>query len=153
MALLEAPAEQAFAHLDDFAALSAHMEKRSAMMIGSRMRIATDGLGGRAVGSRVRMEGCVLGMTLRLEEVVTERQPPVRKAWETVEAKLVAIGQYRLGFELSPRGERSVLRVFIDYDLPPWVPTRWLGGLLASAYARWCTARMTADAVRHFRSK
>ena len=91
MALLEAPAEQAFAHLDDFAALSAHMEKRSAMMIGSRMRIATDGLGGRAVGSRVRMEGRVLGMALRLEEVVTERQPPVRKAWERARSRTLSV--------------------------------------------------------------
>ena len=49
--LLQAPVERAFAFLDDFKALSAHMEKRSAMMMGSRMSTATDELGGRAVGA------------------------------------------------------------------------------------------------------
>lgn len=144
--MLSAPVEAAFAYLDDFAALSAHMEKRSPMMMGSRMRIATDELGGRAVGSRVRMEGRVLGLRLYLEEVVTLREPPLRKAWETAAARLVVIGPYRLGFELSPKAERSALRVFIDYDLPALLPGRWL----APRYARWCTEKMARDAVGHF---
>lgn len=89
------------------------------------MRRPSD-LGGRALGSKVRMQGRVLGMTLCLDEVVTERQPPLRKAWQTVDAKLLVIGQYRLGFEISPNGNRSALRVFIDYDLPAKRPARWL---------------------------
>ena len=85
---LDAPAETAFAYLDDFKKLSSHMERPSAMMMGSKMAITTDALGGRAVGSRVRLEGRMLGMTLSLEEEVTERQPPFRKAWQTVDAVL-----------------------------------------------------------------
>ena len=145
-AVLSASVEAAFAYLDDFAALSAHMEKRSPMMMGSKMRIGTDELGGKAVGSHVRMEGRVLGIRLCLEEVVTQREPPLRKAWETVAARLLVIGQYRLGFELAPMAERSALRVFIDYELPARLPSRWL----ASRYARWCTERMARDAQRHF---
>ena len=63
---LNAPPETAFAFLDDFKKLSAHMQKSSAMMMGSKMTITTDALDGRAVGSRVRMDGRMLGMTLSL---------------------------------------------------------------------------------------
>jgi uncharacterized membrane protein len=147
---LDAPAEAAFAYLDDFRKLSAHMESSSTMMVGSSMTIATDELGGRAVGSRVRMHGRMLGMSLSLEEVVTQREPPLAKAWQTVDAKLLVIGQYRLGFRIEPAGARSGLRVFIDYRLPDTWPGRWLGRLFGGLYARWCTERMARDAERYF---
>jgi hypothetical protein len=148
--LLDATAEQAFPWLDDFRAISAHMEKRSPMMMGSRMRILTDALGGRAVGSRVRMEGRLLGMGLSLEEVVVEREPPMRKAWRTVAARLLVIGDYELGFEIAVQGARSALRVFIDYELPSGWPWRWLGRWLGAHHARWCVEKMARDAERHF---
>ena len=147
---LNAPPEIAFAYLDDFKKLSAHMEKSSAMMMGSKMRIATDERDGRALGSRVRMHGKMLGMMLSLDEVVTERQPPFKKAWQTVDANLLVIGQYRLGFALSPSAGRSLLRVFIDYDLPRQGFGRWLGKLFGRSYARWCAVRMASDAAAHF---
>ena len=140
----------AFDHLDDFKKLSAHMERPSAMMLGSQMQIVTDEGGGRAVGSRVRMNGKVMGIPLSLEEVVTERDPPRRKAWETVDARLVVIGQYRLGFELEPRAGICELRVFIDYDWPPGAMARCAAALFAKSYARWCTDRMAGDAEKHF---
>ena len=149
-ALLNAPAEVAFVFLDDFRKLSAHMEKPSAMMMGSRMTISSDAQAGRAVGSKVRMDGELMGLKLSLEEVVTERRPPLRKAWQTIDAKLLVIGQYRLGFDISPNGNRSALRVFIDYGLPRSWPARWLGRLFGKRYARWCTERMANDASRHF---
>jgi len=147
---LNAPVEAGFAYLDDFRQLSAHMEKSSGMMMGSKMTIEMDELGGRAVGSKVRMSGKMMGMALALDEVVTERQPPYRKAWDTIDAKLLVIGQYRLGFELFPRGAESAVRIFIDYDLPEKAPARWLGRLFGRAYARWCTGRMASDAAKHF---
>ena len=147
---LNAPVEAAFAYLDDFRKLSAHMEKSSGMMMGSKMTIDTDEKGGRALGSKVRMAGKMMGMTLALDEVVTEREPPLRKAWQTVNSKLLVIGQYRLGFELSPDGARSRVRIFIDYALPERAPARWLGRLFARTYARWCTERMAKDAASHF---
>lgn len=144
--------EKAFAYLDDFRKLSAHMEKSSMMMLGSRMTITTDALDGRAVGSRVRMNGRMLGMALSLEEVVSERQPPFTKSWQTVDAKLLVVGQYRLGFALSPSGDRSLLCVYIDYELPRQGLARWLGRLFGKRYARWCTERMANDAANHFSS-
>lgn len=147
---VNATPDAAFAYLDDFNNLAAHLAKPSAMTVGSKMSIATDVLEGRDVGSRIHMRGRMLGVRLSLEEVVTERQPPVRKAWKTVDTNLLVIRQYRLGFELSPAGERAQLRVFIDYELPDRGVGRWLGRVLGKTYARWCTQRMATDAATHF---
>ena len=96
------------------------------------------------------MSGRMLGVKLRLEEVVVEREPPARKAWQTVDARLAVIAQYRLGFRLEPEGKVTRLCVRIDYDLPQKAPARWLGLLFGGAYASWCTRRMAIDAARHF---
>ena len=72
-----------FAHLDDHRRLVSHMEKPSLMTAGASMRIETDERHGQAPGSVIRMTGRVLGLDLRLEEVVTTYEPPRRKVWET----------------------------------------------------------------------
>ncbi|HEY0834247.1 MAG TPA: SRPBCC family protein [Azospirillum sp.] len=145
---IAATPEQLFAHLDDHERLAAHMEKRSAMMMGGHMTYAFDDTGGRAVGSVIRMGGSVLGVTLEVEEVVTERIPPRRKVWETVgRPRLLIIGAYRMGFDIEPKGGGSTVRVFIDYRHPTSLAGRVLGRLFARAYARWCVERMAQDAV------
>jgi hypothetical protein len=149
-AILLTSVQAAFEHLDDFRKLSAHMDRPSAMMLGSRMEIFTGDSGGRAVGSRVRMSGKVMGMPLSLEEVVVQREPPLRKAWETIDAHLLVIDQYRLGFELEPRGEACHLRVCIDYDWPRRALGRLAAALFARSYARWCTQQMVDDAAKQF---
>ena len=142
-----------FDHLDDPHRLSAHMSRSSAMMLGSKMNIALDETGGRAVGSRIRLDGRVLGIPLDVEEDVTERVRPVRKVWETVGApRLLVLRRYRMGYEIEPEGAASRLRVFIDYDLPARGLPRWLGKLLGRPYARWCARRMVNDAIAHFQS-
>jgi hypothetical protein len=97
----------AFEYLDDFKKLSAHMEEPSAMMMGARMEVSTHEGGGHAVGSHVRMSGKVMGISLSLEEIVVEREPPTRKAWETVDARLLVIGQYRRRFTLANHLRRA----------------------------------------------
>ena len=92
----------------------------------------------------------MLGMSLSLREVVTERAPPARKVWRTLDTDLVVIGAYQLGFELHESGPATALRVFIDYDLPKTGVGRWLGALFGGTYAKWCTEKMASDAVRHF---
>ena len=144
-----APMEAVFAHLDDPLALSAHMAKRSMMMMGSRMSTVVDEGRGQGVGSKIRMEGRVMGLSIWLDEVVTERQPPRRKSWETVgQPRLLVIAGYRMGFEIEPLGMSSHVRVFIDYELPMNAPQSWLGRLFGRAYARWCVARMASDAAQ-----
>ncbi|MGQ0580041.1 MAG: SRPBCC family protein [Betaproteobacteria bacterium] len=144
---LNAPAADVFAYLDDHRRLSSHMSKSSWMMAGSRMAIELDASGGRAVGAIIRLRGRVLGIPLSVEEIVTERNPPLRKVWETTGTpNLLVIGSYRMGYEITPKGRTSLLRVFIDYALPDGP----FSGLFGNFYARWCTRRMANDAAKHF---
>ena len=148
-----ASAEVLFSYLDDHNRLSEHMSKSSWMMAGSRMDIAFDAKKGQAIGSRIRLKGRALGIPLFVKEVVTERTPPLRKAWQTLGApKLVVIGPYRMGFEIIPTGAASQLRIFIDYALPNTRFLRWLAGILGGFYARWCTEKMAGDAAHAFAS-
>jgi hypothetical protein len=106
---------------------------------------------GQRVGSRIRLSGRVFGIDLSVEEIVVERDPPRRKVWETTgEPRLLVIGHYRMGFELSAYESGSLLGVFIEYVLPVRAPARWLGRLFGLYYARWCTRQMVDDAVKHF---
>ena len=151
IALVGAPADRVFDYLDDPKALAAHMGRPSTMMMGSRMSMDVDADGGRVIGSKIRMIGRMLGMSLSLEEVITERRVPFRKAWQTIGVpKLLVIAHYRMGFELTRHGDGSRVRVFIDYRLPSEAPGSWLGRLLGGVYARWCTKQMADDASRHF---
>lgn len=149
-ALVNASPSVLFELLDDHRRLSSHMEKSSWMMLGSRMELRLDAGAGRAVGSRIQLDGRVLGIPLEVDEAVTERTPPSRKVWETLGApRLLVIGPYRMGFEIAPAGERSRLHVSIEYELPRG-PSRALGWLLGPPYARWCVRRVVNDAARSF---
>lgn len=148
---IAASPQDVFAFLDDHRRLSAHMEKPSLMMAGSTMKIATDSRHGQAAGSLISMKGRLLGIPLSVEETVSEYEPPLRKTWETCgEPRLLVIGRYRMGFELTPGAGKTRLRVWIDYDLPSGVVERWLGRILGNAYADWCVTRMVRDAARAF---
>jgi hypothetical protein len=105
----------------------------------------------RNVGSHFGFTGRILGAPLRVDELVTSRQPPLSKTWETVgEPRLWVIGRYEMGFEIAPVGSASNLRVYIRYDWPQGGLPRLLGRLFGRYYARWCTGRMVSDARRHF---
>ena len=146
-----APVEQVFAFLDDPKALAAHMGESSMMMLGSRMSIDVDADGGRVIGSKIRLHGRMMGIRLSLEEVITKRQVPAVKVWETIGTpKLLIISRYRMGFDLTRNGASSLVRVFIDYSLPIKPPESWFGYCLGAVYARWCTTQMVKGAARHF---
>ena len=156
---LRASPERVFAHLDDHTRLAAHMNRRSWRMAWGRMNLQLDAQAGRAVGSRMRLEGRVLGARRSLEEVVTEHMPATRKVWETVGTpRLLVIGPYRMGFALVQGGigangagsDDATLTVFIDYALPNQGISRLLGRIFGHWYARWCTRRMVADAQAAF---
>ena len=150
-ALIQAPIGEVFAFLDDPLALSSHMGKSSMMLLGSSMATEVDAGGGQVLDSKISMHGRMLGIPLSLEEVITERQEPYKKLWETIGTpRLLVIEHYRMGFELTPKDDSSLVRVFIDYSLPPTAPGAWLGRLLGGIYARWCTKKMASDAAKHF---
>ena len=150
-AIIKASQPDVFAFLDDQTRLAAHMAKRSMMMLGGRMTYEFDAAKGRAVGSVIRMGGSFLGISLSVCEIVTERTPPTRKRWETQGTqRMLVIDSYVMGFDTSRIGGGTGVRVFIDYQLPPNLPGRWLGLLFAPIYARWCVSRMVKDVSRHF---
>lgn len=150
-ATIRSPVSQVFAYIDDHTRLSSHMSESSWMMGGGRMEVELDEGRGKKIGSRIRLSGRVFGAELSVEEVVTEHNPPHSKVWETTGSpRLLVIGSYRMGFELSPQKNGSMFRVFIDYALPERAPARWLGRLFGRYYAQWCTQQMVDDAVKHF---
>ena len=151
-AIVDARPAAVFEFLDDPTRLTAHMEKRSWKMAWGRMGTTLDAQGGRAVGSRIVVEGRVLGIRLFLQEVVTVRRPPSAKAWETTGTpRLLVIGPYRMQFTVDaapPDG--SAVVVSIDYDLPSGGFSALLGRLFGASYARWCTRRMVMEAQHAF---
>ena len=113
------------------------------------MHVSVDDGRGQKIGSHIRLSGKVFGITLYLDEVVTRHQPPRLKTWETVgDLRLLVIGHYRMSVEVEPRDGQSLLRVSIDYDLPP--TNVWLGRLFGGTYAKWCVQQMTKGARGHF---
>lgn len=148
-----APPSAVFARLDNQTRLAAHMEQPSAMMGGGRMTYDFDAGRGQAIGSHIKMGGSAFGISLYVDEVVTEREPPHRKVWETVgQPRLLVVGGYQMGFEITPAAAGSELRVWIAYDLAPGLLGQLLGPILAPLYAKWCVGRMATDAAEFFAS-
>jgi len=150
-AYLPSPSQMVFEHLDDQTRLGEHMSRSSAMMGGGRMSYEFDKARGKAVGSHIKFRGRAFGISIFVDEVVTERIPPRRKVWRTVGTpQLLIIAGYEMGFELKPHNGGTDLRVWIDYELPAAGVRRLLGLLLGKFYARWCVQQMVSDAVRRF---
>ncbi|MEO6097409.1 MAG: SRPBCC family protein [Fibrobacteria bacterium] len=149
--LIDGPMERLFEYLDDQTHLTDHMSKPSWKMGWGRMVTELDDRKGRSVGSYIHIHGRVFGMRLFVDEIVTEREPPLRKVWETAgEPRLLVIGPYRMGFNLEPENSAVRLRVTLHYDLPAKGMSRLLGLVFGKAYAKWCTRQMAEDAQRHF---
>jgi hypothetical protein len=144
---VESTAAKVFAALDDHKRLAGHMSKPSLMMAGTKMTIETDPLEGKALGSEIRLRGRVLGIPIYVVEKVVEYAIPLRKVWQTTtEPRLLVIGAYRMGVELTPKAQAVQLRVWIDYDLPTGWFSHLLGRLLGGLYAQWCLDQMLRDA-------
>lgn len=151
---INASAERAFALLDDQTRLTEHMSKRSWKLGWGKMETVLDAQQGRAVGSHIVVAGRVFGVQLYVDEVVTNREPPRSKTWETVgEPRLLVIGPYRMGFDVRAHDITAQVRVTIEYDVPSRGVSWLLGRLLGRAYAQWCTRRMVLDAQRAFAAR
>lgn len=147
--VVHASPETAFAWLDDHRRMSGHMEERSWRMGGGRMRVVLDERQGRGVGASICIAGRVFGIPVRVDEVVTLYNPPFRKTWETRGTpRLIVIGHYRMGFEVTPMGGDSRLQMFIDYQPVSGARRTWLRPF-ARWYAAWCVRSMARDAVTH----
>jgi len=149
-----ADANTVFAFADNHANFSAHMNKSSWMMGGSKMETQTDDGKGQKIGSHIKMKGSIFGISLFLDEVIIQHEPPTYKAWETVgRVKLVVMDHYKLGFEITPDDNSSILKVYIDYNLPSSWKNRWLGILFGDMYAKWCVRQMSHGVKDHFQAE
>lgn len=142
-----------FAFVDNHANLSSHMGQSSLMMGGGNMVTEIDKGMGQKVGSHIRLKGKAFGLNIYLDEVVTQHEPPKLKSWETVSyPKLYVIGNYRMGFEITPQEKISRLVVFIDYELPRGA-ARLLGFLFGYMYAKWCVKQMIKSVRKNFTTR
>ena len=149
-ALIGSSPENVFAYLNDHTRLSSHMSRSSWMMGGGRMQTEVDEGRGQKIGSHIRLSGKAFGINISLDEVVTCYEPPRLKIWKTVGMpRLLVVGHYRMGIEITPRNGIADLRVFIDYDPPQ--TNKWLGYLFGKAYARWCIRQMLYGIRDHFK--
>lgn len=148
--LINASSQEIFAYVDDHHRFSSHMSKSSWMMGGSKMHIMVDADNGQKVGSHIRMNGKVFGLKLYLDEVVTQREPPSVKRWETVgDLQLFVIGHYRMSIEIKPHENQSLVSISIEYNLP--TTHVLLGDLFGGMYAKWCVRQMIQGIKDNFR--
>jgi hypothetical protein len=148
---LDVSASEAFAYLDDHRRFSSHMSQSSWRMGGARMEIVLDEQRGQAVGSRIRLTGRVLGIKLRVEEVVTQRLAPFHKQWSTIgNPRLLVIGHYRMGFDVTDESGQARVRIFIDYEPSSSIFLKPICRPLARMYAEWCVKQMAHDARGYF---
>lgn len=148
-ATIRAAPESVFAFLDTHENIAAHMNRPNWAMLGGSMTTAIDNLAGKAVGSVIRIEGKVLGISLSLAEKIVRHEPPRLKSWETIGIpRLIVIGGYSMGFYIIPAGDGCLVTVYIDYEFPLNRPGQWLGRLLGPAYARWCINRIIEAAMK-----
>lgn len=148
-AFISASPQDIFVFADDPMHFSAHMNESSMMMGGGKMETLVDEGQGKKLGSHIIMKGKAFGISLYLDEVITIHEPPYKKAWKTVgEVKLLVIGDYTLGFEITPQQNGSNFKVFIDYAMPK--KNVWMGKLFGKMYAKWCVRQMVQGTVNHF---
>lgn len=146
---IPADAARIFAFIDDHKNLSSHMDKPTWTMGGGHIDTSVDAGHGQEIGSHIRMSGKAFGITVFLDEVITRREPPRLKIWETVGTpKLLVVGDYQIKVEIEPRNDGSLLRVSIDYNLP--AAHIWLGKFFGGYYAKWCVQQVIKDTYKNF---
>lgn len=135
---IPAPAQDVFNYVDDHSKYYSHVTK-FAQVAGGCMDLQMDEGHGQSVGSHIRLSGKVLGKSLSPEEVITKREPPHRKTWETVGIpKFLIVGQYNV--QIEPQGNGSVLRVTFYSDPPK--ESGALRRLFSKAYTKLCAREM-----------
>lgn len=139
--VIPASARNVFEYVDDHANYYSHVIK-FARMAGGHMDLQMDDGCGKSVGSHIRLSGEVLGKSLSLEEVVTRREYPRVKTWETVGIpKFLIVGQYQYNIQIEPQNNGSTLHVSFDYDPPK--QSGWIRRLIGGVYAKLCAKEMT----------
>ncbi|MEP7167442.1 MAG: SRPBCC family protein [Candidatus Woesebacteria bacterium] len=147
--VVNASPDEVFSYIDDHSKFSSHMNQSSWMLGGGKMATTVDQEKGQVVGSHIKMDGIVFGFHVFLDEMVTYRQPPRIKVWETVGIpRLLIIGHYQMKVEIQSVEAGSKISVSIEYQLPD--THQWLGKLFSAWYAKWCVRQMLDGTSAHF---
>ncbi len=147
--VIEAPAQQVFAFMDDVKNVGFHMSGRSSMaMMGSRLDIAVLSPQSTGVGATYRMWGKMMGLTIDFSETVTKYTAGHEKVWETIgEPKLLIMSSYVMRVIVDPLSSSSSrLTISLTYAPPRSLFWRSVGALLGGWYGRWCLRNMCQDA-------
>jgi hypothetical protein len=143
---IQATPEKVFLQMDDFSKTGMHMSESSMMMMGSKLKLEQISPNATGPGAKYRWHGKMMGMTIDFSEVVTRWDPPQAKEWETFgDARIIIRRWYRMGFEITPAENGSLVKLSISY-LPPkaWY-YRLLSFLFGRWYSDWCLNNMLRD--------
>lgn len=145
---IPAPVQAVFDYADNHANYYSHVIK-FARIAGGRMDLQMDERNGQSVGSHIRLSGKVLGKSLSLEEVVTRREPPHTKTWETVGIpNFLIVGQYQYNVQIEPQANGS--RLSVSFDFSPPQASGWLRLWFSRVYSRLCAREMVKVARDYF---
>ncbi len=151
---IQAPPEKVFAQMDDFSKTGMHMSESSMMMMGSKLTL--EQLSPNAVGlnAKYRWYGKMMGMNMDFTQVVTKWMPPKLKEWETIgDAQIIIMRWYRMGFEITPSENGTMVTISIAYEPPKGWFYRLLSFLFGGIYCNWCLNNMLNDTKKAFESQ
>lgn len=149
--IIQAPPEEVFKYIDDHEKYYSHVMSFS-KILGGNMNLEMDEQRGQAVGSRIRLAGKVFGKSLELEEVITKRQPPNTKVWETIGTpQFLIVGQYMYSVQIEPHNEGSTLT--ITFDSNPPLGSSLIRRLFSDFYSKQCAREMVKFVRTQFKNK
>ncbi len=147
--IIEAPADEVFAFMDNIENMGMHMTKPNVAMMGSRLRVEWLSLNKTGAGAKYRWKGNIMGMKINFIVEVTRWIAGREKVWETIgPSKLIVLSWFRMYLILSPLDKTTTqTELGIDYTIPKG---NILGFFLAGTYAAWCVNSMLKDLQIHF---
>lgn len=151
---IQATPEKVFAQMDDFSKTGMHMSESSMMMMGSKLNLEQLSSNATGLNAKYRWFGNMMGMTIDFTEVVTKWVPSKLKEWETIgNAQIIIMRWYRMGFEITPSENGTVVKISIAYEPPKGWFYRLLSFLFGGIYCNWCLNNMLNDTKKALESQ
>lgn len=148
---IQATPEKVFAQMDDFSKTGMHMSESSMMMMGSKLTLEQLSSNATGLNAKYHWYGKMMGMTIDFTEVVTKWMPPKLKDWETIgDAQIIIMRWYRMGFEITPNNNETMVTMSIAYEPPKGWFYRLLSFLFGGIYCNWCLNNMLNDTKKAF---
>lgn len=151
---IKAAPEKVFVQMDDFSKTGMHMSESSMMMMGSKLTLEQLSPNTVGLNAKYRWYGKMMGMTMDFTQVVTKWMPPKLKEWETIgDAQIIIMRWYRMGFEITPSENGTMVTISIAYEPPKGWFYRLLSFLFGGIYCNWCLNNMLNDTKKAFESQ